>query len=179
LRQVVDRVAKPNFRSLGRRFGPRTKEAAAAIVGADVAELQAQPPVVRIGAEQITLEPEDFTITETPREGWAVATEPGLTVALDLRLTEELRRAGIAREVVRLVQETRKTGGLHIADRIELWWQTRADTDNVAEAMRENAALIADEVLAVTFQEGRPAAPIAQHVDDPLGLTFWLRVAGG
>ena len=59
-------------------------------------------------------------LTETPREGWAVATDGGETVALDLELTPELRRAGLAREVVRLVQEARKTAGLDVTDRIEL-----------------------------------------------------------
>ncbi len=177
--EVVDRVAKPNFRSLGRRFGGRTKDVAAAITSADVSALQAQPAVVRVGGEEITLEPDDFTLTETPREGWAVATEPGLTVALDLRLTPELRRAGTAREVVRLVQEARKTAGMQVTDRIELWWQAGDDGHAVAEAVRANSALIADEVLAVSFEEGRPAAPISPHAEESLGLTFWLRVAGG
>ena len=55
---------------------------------------------------------DEVLLTETPREGWAVATEGGETVALDLAITPELRRAGLAREVVRLVQEARKTSGL-------------------------------------------------------------------
>ena len=63
---------------------------------------------------------DEVLLTETPREGWAVATEAGETVALDLTVTPELRRAGLAREVVRLVQEARKTGGLEVTDRIDL-----------------------------------------------------------
>ncbi len=63
-------------------------------------------------------------ITETPREGWAVATDAGETLALDLHLTPELLRRGLAREVVRLVQEGRKSAGLEVTDRIELWLST-------------------------------------------------------
>ncbi|MGB9378743.1 MAG: isoleucine--tRNA ligase [Mycobacteriales bacterium] len=177
LRQVVDRVAKPNFRSLGRRFGARTKEVAAAITAADVADLQQPHPVVRVGGDEIALESGDVTVTETPREGWAVASEPGLSVALDLRLTPELTRAGVAREVVRLVQDARKTSGLQVSDRIELWWQ--AIDEETRTAVRDNETLIADEVLAVSVINDRPTAPISPHVEESLGLTFWLRVAGG
>ena len=61
-------------------------------------------------------------VSERPREGWSVVNEQGETVALDLELTPELRRAGLAREVVRLVQEARKTGGFEVSDRIALSW---------------------------------------------------------
>ena len=71
------------------------------------------------------LEDGDLVVTETPREGWTVASGGGLTVALDLTLTPELERAGLVREVVRLVQEARKNTGLEVSDRIELWWTAR------------------------------------------------------
>jgi isoleucyl-tRNA synthetase len=173
---VIDRVAKPNFRALGRRFGARTKEVAAAISVADVATLQGSRPVLRVGAEEVEIEPGDFTVTEAPREGWTVAGETGLTVALDVRLTPALLRAGFAREVVRLIQEARKTSGLDVADRIELWWEADGE---VARAVTEHSGLIAAEVLAVSVQRGRPAADIAPHRSGDLGLTFWLRGAGG
>jgi isoleucyl-tRNA synthetase len=175
LTHVIDRVAKPNFRTLGRRFGSRTKEVAAAIATADVATLQGERPTVRLGEEEVPVEAADFTITETPRQGWTVAGETGLTVALDVRMTPELLRAGLAREVVRLVQDARKSSGLDVADRIELWW---AAEDEVAQAIGEHAALIGAEVLAVSVQRGRPAADITPHCEEALGLTFWLRGAG-
>jgi isoleucyl-tRNA synthetase len=115
-------------------------------------------------------------VTETPTLGWAVATDAGLSVALDLELTDELRAAGIAREVIRFVQETRKTSGLEISDRIELWWQAAGP---IAAALRGHAPAIAAEVLAVTITEERPIADISPRTDPELGLTIWLRVAGG
>ena len=84
--------------------------------------------------------------------------EQGETLALDLELTPSLRRAGLAREVVRLVQEARKNSGFDVSDRIVLTWQAEAET---AEALREHADLVAGEVLAVEMREGTP-------VDEPV-----------
>jgi isoleucyl-tRNA synthetase len=77
------------------------------------------------------------------------------------------------REAVRLVQEARKAQGFDVGDRIELWWEAGEAT---ATALREGAALLAGEVLAVTLTEGAPNAPLAAHRVDDLDLTFWLRV---
>ena len=114
-------------------------------------------------------------MTETPRTGWAVASGAGETVALDLEITPELRRAGLVREAVRLVQDARKSSGLEVSDRIELWW---AASGELAEALGEGSARLAEEVLAVSVLPGPPTADLAPHEDAELGLRFWLRVAG-
>ena len=59
-------------------------------------------------------------VSERPREGWSVVNEQGETVALDLEITPELRRAGLAREVIRMIQEARKASGFEVSDRIAL-----------------------------------------------------------
>jgi isoleucyl-tRNA synthetase len=174
---VVHVQVKPNFRSLGRKYGARTKEVAAALAAAPPADVVAAVrggTTVMVAGEQLAVDDDDVVVTESPAEGWATATEPGLTVALDLRLTDELRRAGLLREVVRLVQDARKAQGFDVSDRIELWWQST--DDQLGEALREGAGTLASEVLAVTVQEATPAAPLAAHPVDDLGLTFWLRV---
>ncbi len=85
-------------------------------------------------------------------------------------LTPELRRAGLAREVVRLVQEARKTAGLEVTDRVALRWSAEGE---LAEALREHASSVAGEVLATGFEEGlEGAAPT--HTDQGLGLSFTL-----
>ena len=81
------------------------------------------PRRVEVDGETVTLAPEEVIITETPREGWSVASDAGATVALDLEITPELRRAGLARDAIRLIQEARKNSGLDVADRIALRWQ--------------------------------------------------------
>jgi len=178
---LVDYVVKPNFRTLGKRYGSRTKEVAQAITAADpaalVAELSRGQAGVLLDGERVFVEASELLVTETPRSGWAVSSAGGETLALDLTLTPQLRRAGLAREAIRLIQEGRKSAGFEVSDRIEAWWST--ESDELALALREAAGRIADEVLAPSFTEGAPLADLTPHVDTGLGLTFWLRPVGG
>ena len=156
---LVDVAAKANFRSLGKRFGSSTPAVADAIAQADAAQLAAGlrdgVAVIDVpGVGRVDLTHEDMIITETPREGWAVVSGEGETVALDLNLTPELRSLGTAREAIRLIQECRKTAGLDISDRISLRWSS-PDHD-VATALREHSDIIAGEILATSFAEGAP-----------------------
>ncbi len=177
---LVDVTVKANFRPLGARFGKGVQEVAKAIAAADpvalAAAVRAGTASVEVGGETVNLSRDEVIVTETPREGWAVATGPGATVALDLEITPELRRAGLVRDAVRLVQEARKSTGLDVTDRIELWW---AATGETREALEEGSLKLAEEVLAVSVTEGRPTADLAHHDDPELGVRFWLRVAGG
>jgi isoleucyl-tRNA synthetase len=180
---LVDVTVKPQFRALGARFGARTKLAAAAVVAADPGQLaaavRAGTATIDVDGESVAVSAEEVVVTETPRSGWAVASGSGETLALDLEITPELRRAGLLRDVVRIVQDARKTSGLEVTDRIELWWQAVGDgAAEVAETVREATERLAREVLAVQISEGSPTADLAPHVDDELGLRFWLRVAG-
>jgi isoleucyl-tRNA synthetase len=182
---LVSYTVKPNFRALGKRFGSRTKLVAAAVGAADAASvartLRSGATVTLAAGElgEVTLGPDEVIVTEQPRSGWAVETGAfdtgtGETVALDLELTDELRRAGLLREVIRLVQEARKATGLSITDRISLWW--RSSDPDLAEALRAGAQVVADEVLATSVTEGdEPGLP--EHTDADLGLTFQLRRA--
>jgi len=186
--ELVDFAVKPNFRALGRRFGARTPVVAAAIEAADPAGLAAElrsagTALVVIDGVPVRLDADDVIVTQSPRSGWAVAADGGETVALDVTITPELRREGMAREVVRLVQDARKSDGLNVSDRIWLRWST--EDAELAAALTEHGAMIAAEVLAVGYgrsetSEGQPAEGQAgtldvPHVDDGLGLTFWIR----
>ena len=170
---LVDYSAKGNFRALGRRFGKDTPRIAASIAAADAAslaaELAASGTATVAGVE---VSADEVIVSERPREGWSVVNEQGETVALDLELTPELVRAGLAREVIRLVQETRKASGLEVSDRITLAW---AADGELAEALREHEALVAGEVLATTIAEAEPADDWT--TSDDLGLSFTLAKA--
>ena len=103
--ELVDYAVKPNFRALGRRFGARTPAVAAAIEAADPARLAAElrsagTASVVVDGAPVGLDADDVIVTQTPRSGWAVAADGGETVALDVTITPELRREGLAREVV-------------------------------------------------------------------------------
>jgi isoleucyl-tRNA synthetase len=181
---LVDYIVKPNFRALGRRFGKGTQAVAAAITAADATSLAAdlrtagQTGVV-VDGERVPLGADEVIVTQTPRAGWTVATDAGETVALETQITGELRREGLAREVIRLIQDARKADGLDVSDRISLWWQTASP--ELAAALAEHGQLIAGEVLATEFRDGAPGADagqgLAEHADADLGLTFWLQRA--
>jgi isoleucyl-tRNA synthetase len=180
---LVDHVVKPNFRALGRRFGSRTQAVAAAITAVDPGLLASQlrdagEATVVAGGEPVRIGPDEVVVTQTPRAGWAVAADAGETVALDLAITPELRREGLAREVIRLVQDARKADGLEVSDRITLWW--KAAGPELEAALTEHGELIAGEVLATGFGPAAGAGTGhagAEHEDAGLGLTFWIRRA--
>jgi isoleucyl-tRNA synthetase len=178
---LVDTTAKANFRALGKRFGKGVQAVAKTIAEADAATLSAAlrdgSASVVVDGETVPLSADEVIITETPREGWSVASDSGATVALDLEITPALRRAGLARDAIRLIQEARKNSGLDVADRIALRWES---TDpELSAALGEHSVLVADEVLALDFSEGPGSdAYGAAFTDDTLGLTFRLRKHG-
>jgi isoleucyl-tRNA synthetase len=175
--ELLDVTVKANFRTLGKRFGNQMPKVAAAIAALTSTPAPGGTLTIDVDGVAVALTADDLVVTETPKEGWAVARDAGLSIALDLTMTPRLRAAGLARETVRFVQEARKTSGLEISDRVELWWQ--AETAELAAAVTEHSDTITSEVLAVTFVQGRPDADITPHVDADLGLTVWLRAAGG
>jgi isoleucyl-tRNA synthetase len=177
--ELVEYQVKPNFRELGKRFGKQTPKVAAAVTAADAAGLVhglRDSGTVTVDAAEVgkvDLTPDDLIVTERPRSGWAVESAAGETVALDLTVTPELRRAGLAREVIRLIQDARKNSGLDISDRIDLWWRT-SDAE-LAATLREHGDEVAGEVLADTWQDGEPDTDLPAVRDEELRLTFWLR----
>nr|WP_296068764.1 isoleucine--tRNA ligase [uncultured Actinoplanes sp.] len=170
----VNTTAKANFRTLGRRFGSDVQRIAKAIAAADASALQRDLAATGSATvDDVTLGPDDVIITETPREGWAVSSDAGATVALDLHLTPSLKRAGLARDAIRQIQEARKTSGLEVSDRIRLRYTTT--DEQTATALAEHGELVADEVLAVDHAAAEPDWPDAEpFTDESLGLTFWL-----
>ncbi|MGW1554556.1 class I tRNA ligase family protein, partial [Streptomyces sp. NPDC002346] len=175
---LVDTTAKANFRALGKRFGKGVQAVAKAVANADAAALSLAlregTASVEVDGETVTLAPDEVIITETPREGWSVASDSGATVALDLEITPELRRAGLARDAIRLIQEARKNSGLDVADRIAVRWTSTSPA--TVEALTEHAALIADEVLALDYAQGEADGAYGTPFEDEgLALTFRLR----
>jgi isoleucyl-tRNA synthetase len=177
--ELLEYHAKGNFRALGKRFAKRTPLVANAIAAADAASLAAQlretgTATVTVEDEVVEVTADEVIVTETPREGWQVATADGETVALDLAITPELRLAGIARDAVRLIQDARKTSGLDVADRIRVRWS--ASKPETREALSTHGGAIAEDVLAVEFDgDGSPLPAQAQAFQDAeLGLEFAL-----
>ncbi|MBM7788572.1 isoleucine--tRNA ligase [Tenggerimyces flavus] len=180
--ELVEYAVKPNFRTLGKRFGKGTPTVASAVSAADAGVVatalrESGSAVVTVDGAEVSLTADEVIVSERPREGWAVANAHGETVALDLHVTDALRRAGLAREVVRLIQEARKARGLEVSDRIELRWS--AESDELAAALREHGSFLGDEVLATSVEEDAPEpdAGFAVELSEDLGLTLWFRKA--
>ena len=119
---------KPNFKTLGKVYGKRMKEIAAAFAGLDQATISAIQRSDLAGTDytlalpegDVVLHPDDYEISSEDMQGWAVATEGSLTVALDLVVTDELRCEGVARELVNRIQNLRKESGFDITDRVDV-----------------------------------------------------------
>ncbi|HET9672735.1 MAG TPA: isoleucine--tRNA ligase, partial [Actinomycetota bacterium] len=150
-------AAKPDFKVLGPRLGRRV-QGVARTLGADpdLARRLGEGESVEVRPDDgpaVTIGPGDVQLSRDVRAGWGVATEGGLTVALELEITPELRLEGLAREVVRLVQDARKASGLEVTDRIVLGLEATGDAASAIEAHRDT---VAGETLAVEIH----AAPV-------------------
>ena len=145
---------KPNPKPLGPKFGSRLKQVMAAVAATPPAELAAkvnagQPFELAGEGGPFTLEPGDFFVSTKAPEGRAGIADRGTEVLLDVRLTEELKQEGIARDVVRLVQEQRKEAELEPEDRIALHLAT--DSAALRQAIDAHRTYIANETLTVEW----------------------------
>ena len=147
---LVDISVKANFKSLGAKFGGAVQEIAKSIAAADATSLVKtlrSTGSTTVGTWEIALE--DLVVTEVPKSGWSVSSHDGESVALDLELTPSLIAAGNVREVIRFIQERRKSDGFEISDRINVSWNAH---EEMAAAIESEIAHISDEVLAVSMK---------------------------
>ncbi|MEY8869432.1 isoleucine--tRNA ligase [Meridianimaribacter flavus] len=145
---ILVKQIKPNFKALGPRFGKDMKLIAGAIskfTSEDIKKIEQNGVLdVEVNGKNITLELTDVEITSQDIEGWLVANEGALTVALDVTLTDNLRREGIARELVNRIQNLRKDSGFEVTDRINVVLQK---DDNIVKAIDTNLEYIKTETL--------------------------------
>ena len=125
--------AKPDYRRLGPRFGTKVKNVAQALQADDGGLIARLLRGEDVEIDGLTVQPVDVFLTREVPEGWGVASERELTVALDLEITEELQAEGFARELVRAVQDERKEAGLDVSDRIELGLEVPDDLSGPLE----------------------------------------------
>ena len=177
----VDYSVKPNLPRLGKRVGkliPQLRAALEAIDGRVVAANTRAGAVTAVTLDGVTLElePDDLLLDARSPEGYAAQEGRGYLVALDTRVTPELRREGLARDVVRLVQNGRKAAGLDVADRIDL---SITGSGELAAAIAEHGAAIAREVLATCYALSAPApgAYTEEHDLEGEELVFGLTKA--
>ena len=148
---MVEKRVKPNFRVMGKKFGKMMKDAAqvvASLTQQQIATLeQGSLPVVVCG-ETFELTPGDVEISANDMPGWSVASDGVLTVALDITITPELKLEGVARDLVRSIQNLRKTEDFQITDRIRVTLPDTAENRDCVETFRDyiSAQVLADDI---------------------------------
>ena len=150
---ILVKKIKPDFKKLGPRYGKIMKDLAAAIAAMSqeaINELE-QNAVYRmqVADQPVEINLDDVEIISEDIPGWLVANEGRLTVALDITLTEELKREGIARELVNRIQNIRKSKGFEITDKIDVAIQ---NDDRINESVNEYKAYIANQILAESVE---------------------------
>ena len=161
---LVKRV-KPNFRELGKRYGKLMKSLAAALNNLEQSNIAQLEQTGRLALEvegtPVEVTAADVEIISEDMPGWNVASEGRVTVALDITITEALKREGIARELIKRIQNYRKTAGFEVTDRIQIAIESNGQTDDV---VREYGDYIGGQVLATRI-EVVPAGSLANATE--------------
>ncbi|WP_034062756.1 isoleucine--tRNA ligase [Lacinutrix jangbogonensis] len=163
---ILVKQIKPNFKALGPRFGKDMKLIAGQIqqmTSEDIKNIEQKGSLdVDCNGKIITLELGDVEITSQDIEGWLVANEGSITVALDVTISEELREEGIARELVNRIQNLRKDSGFEVTDRISVQLQKN---EEITKAVKTNLEYIKAETLTDSLE-------ILEQVDNGIDIVF-------
>lgn len=147
---VITKRIKPNFKTLGPKYGKYMKAIAALVATFTQEQIAAVEngilTTLDMGAESIEVSAADFEITSEDMPGWLVTSEGKLTVALDITLTPELEKEGVARELINRIQNIRKDSGLEVTDKIRVEVEA---IDAVRDAVADHASYIGLQTLAV------------------------------
>ena len=145
---ILVKQIKPNFKTLGPKFGKEMKFIANCIrnfTKEDILKIELDGKIpIELDGKMINLELSDVEISSKDIEGWLVANEGSITVALDVTISEELRKEGIARELINRIQNSRKDSGLDVTDRIKL---TVLKSEDLEESINKNKEYIMSETL--------------------------------
>ena len=149
---ILVKSIKPNFKTIGPKYGKHMKALASLISGwssDDISSLEATGEWTgEVNGDMVVLDLNDFVVNTKDIPGWLVSSEDGLTVALDISISEGLKSEGIAREVVNRVQNSRKEKGFDVTDRIAISIES---SESIRRAIEDNQKYISDEVLANTI----------------------------
>ncbi len=153
---IIQKKAKPDFKVIGKKFGKNTQIVANAIkefANPEIDSLEAGEEIeIHVNGEYLRIKPEDVEIVSEDIEGWLVASDKGIIVALDTHISDELYKEGIAREFVNRIQNLRKDSGFEVTDRIRI--EVKSDIIFL-EALDQMKSYVMNETLAESIE---PAA---------------------
>ena len=174
---ILTKKIKPNFKTLGKVYGPRMKGIAAAMASLDQAVISAIQRSEAAGASytlnlpdgDVVLAPGDYQISSEDMPGWLVASQGALTIALDIEITPELKQEGMARELVSRIQNLRKTAGFEVTDRIDVVIACNAPLE---EALRHFGSYVCAQTLAreIRFAENPDGAVAVEWEEGSLPI---------
>ncbi len=174
---VITKRIKPNFKTLGPRYGKQMKQISALVAAfsqADIAQLERTDSwTTEIDGVKIEAAAADFDITSEDMPGWLVTTEGKLTVAMDITLTDELRKEGLARELVNRIQNIRKDSGFEVTDKIRVTFEKNEIVSAAVASFRD---YITTQVLAVEILETENLTDVAVQDLDLDDLTVKVLV---
>ena len=157
---------KPNFKTLGKKYGRQMKEIAEAMTGfsqAQISEIEQKGNyTLQLNSGDVELTQEDVEIATEDMPGWLVANEGRMTVALDITVTPELLKEGIARELVNRIQNIRKSNGYEITDKINIQIEAK---DEINETVKEYGQYIAAQTLGKSIE-------LVDKINNPTALDF-------
>ncbi len=164
---LITKKIKPNFKTLGPRYGKYMKAISALVAEfsqEDISRLERDgAAVLEVEGQRLDVTLADFEITSEDIPGWLVATEGKLTVALDVTVTDELRREGVARELINRIQNIRKESGFEVTDKITV---RLSDDPSVSPAVQQHRDYISSQVLATELAlEADPAGDFISEAD--------------
>jgi isoleucyl-tRNA synthetase len=168
---LLSAAAKLNMKTAGAKIGANRAAVQAALQAADAVALKAQLRGGPVEIGGVVLDSGDISVEFTAEPGWAGVEEKGTMVSLDGRVTELLKREGLARDTIRLVQEARKAAGLELADKIVLHLGC---TGELAAAVAEHRTAIASAVQATAWSDVAEGS-VSQNTVDGQPLTVALR----
>ena len=169
---IITKKIKPNFKTLGKVYGPRMKNIAAAMAALDQSVISAIQRSEAAGTSytlsladgDVVLAPGDYQISSEDMPGWLVASQGALTIALDIEITPQLRQEGLSRELVSRIQNLRKTAGFEVTDRIDILIARNAALE---EALQRFGSYVCAQTLAREIRfEDEPAGAVAVEWED-------------
>jgi isoleucyl-tRNA synthetase len=164
---ILVKEVKPNFKTLGPRFGKDMKLVAQAIQGLNDTQVQTLEKEgalkLNLDDKEIILAADDVVISSKDVSGWLVASEQGVTVALDIQMNESLQLEGMARELVNRLQNMRKDLGFDVTDTISL---TLQENDALAAVLKQNKTYIQHEILATSI------TLVKEELEDSILVSF-------
>ncbi|MBQ5984372.1 MAG: isoleucine--tRNA ligase [Bacteroidales bacterium] len=179
---IITKKIKPNFKTLGKVYGARMKEIAGAfgtldqqtITAIQNAETAGVDFVLALPGGEVVLHPGDYQISSEDMPGWLVASEGPMTIALDIELTDRLRREGVARELINRIQNLRKESGFDVTDRIVTKIYT--DLPGIRESLAEFGEYVGAQTLSLrisvhALSDAPAAAREVEWEDGPVRIT--------